>query len=156
MSSLAKLLGIREVPKEEIFREPPPPPKVSPFDFVRSITSGNQDLWAIHGDAVAERAYVTYVINRGLSYSADTTLFVNEVNMRSHMPKQSQFEFLLGAIPKKKRFDKWEKADPIDDSVRVIMEYYDYNIEDAKEARRILTDEQIKILESRMSKGGVR
>jgi hypothetical protein len=130
-------------------------PKLSPFDFTKSITYGKNDIWEESGEDIANRSYIPYLVNRGLSQSIDTVLFANEINKYHDLPKRTQYEFYLHAVPKRKRFDKWAKADAQDEKIGIIREYYGYTIEVAIQAARILTSDQVKELKQRMSKGGV-
>lgn len=132
--------------------EPIKETKLSPFDFIKSINQTNEDLLE---DPEREREYVPYIVNRGLSYSLDTVLLANEMNRLPSADKKMQFEFLRMAIRKKKRYDTWIKAEKESDALKIVMEYYNYSIEKAKQVLPLLTSEQIAELEKRMFKGGV-
>jgi len=150
--NLSSMLGMSPpvIPATE--EELPKPKKISPFDYTSSISYTKENLMV---DEDAERQYNAYMVNRALSFGADTVLFANEVNKYPQMPKQMQYQFLIGTIRKKKRYDTWQKADSEHDDINVIKEYYGYSSEKAKQALSLLTPEQISQLKDRMFKGGL-
>ncbi len=106
-------------------------------------------------DDVAEKAYTSFMVNRGLSYFPDTILFANEMNVNHHIDHRLQFDFFINIIKKKKRFSKWAKPINIE-NLELIKEYYGYSNEKAKSVLSLLNDEQINELKLRMYKGGKR
>lgn len=125
---------------------------MNPFDFVNAINQTKQDLFK--DDPQADKDYKAYLINRSLSYFPDTVVQANVMNMNSNIPSEWQFQFLLNSIAKKKRFSKWTKADAATDMLLLVQEYYGYSSDKAKEAMRILSDEQLKLIEQKLNKGG--
>lgn len=101
-----------EVVEEPVFKEP----AISPFDFINAITFNKTDLIV---DDWSEKQYVPYIINKGLSYGADTVIPANEMNSRAHLDKKLQFQFLINNIRPRKRFNKWIKVEKIE-SIEVI------------------------------------
>lgn len=150
--SLCELLGIDE-PVEVVEEPVQKAQKLTPFDFVNAISYGKDDLFNEHDDA--EKAYNAYVVNRALSFSPDMVLFANEMNMYPHTPARMQFEFLKSSIRKKKRYDKWVKAEKESEDIAVIKEYYGYSNEKAKQALLMLAPHEIDELKTRMFKGGI-
>lgn len=126
---------------------------ISLSEFLNAINYTKVDI--IDGDDVAEKEYTPFIINRCLSYFMDTVLHVNEMNMYSDIPKKIQFLYLKTAIRKNKRFSKWMKTEKIE-HLELIKEYYGYGNKKAKEALEILSPEQIKIIQEKMFRGGVR
>jgi len=106
-------------------------------------------------DDVAEKAYASFMVNRGLSYFPDTILFANEMNVNHHIDHRLQFDFFINIIKKKKRFSKWAKPINIE-NLELIKEYYGYSNEKAKSVLSLLNGEQINELKLRMYKGGKR
>ena len=125
---------------------------MNPFDFLNSINSTKNDIMV---DDIAEKAYNSFMVNRGLSYFNDTVLMANEMNMNSHLDSRLQFDFLINIVRKKKRFSKWNKPEVISD-VEVVKEYYGYSNEKARQALSLLTADQIIVLKKRVFKGGRR
>ena len=106
-------------------------------------------------DDIAEKDYNAFMVNRGLSYFADTILMANEMNINHHLDSRLQFDFLINIVKKKKRFSKWLKANEIE-NLRVIKEYYGYSDEKAKSVLSLFNDEDINELKNRIYKGGKR
>jgi len=104
-------------------------------------------------DELAEKGYKPYLTNRSLSYHQDSILYANEMNMRPHLDSKLQYELLLNSLRKRKRFSKWKKQDP-DASVEMIMEYFGYGRSKAEQALRVLTDDQLTMIELALDKGG--
>ena len=128
--------------------------KISPFDFIAAITSTKQDL--LKNDPLTVRDYKKsiFIVNRGLSYFADTILYANAMNVHHQIPPEWQFSFLLNSIHKKKRFSKWNKKDELGDNFQLVKDYYKYSDEKAKIALNILTDDQLKEIKEKLYKGG--
>jgi hypothetical protein len=124
----------------------------SPFDFINAINQTKEDL--IRKDPLNEKDYSPFMVNRGLSYFADTVMMANEMNVHSGIPKKWQNDFLLNTISKKKRFSKWHKKDAEDRKLLLIMEYYKYSTERAKEVMDIVSPDQLTMIEEKLYKGG--
>ena len=125
---------------------------MSPFDYLNAINTTKKDIMV---DDVAEKAYASFMVNRGLSYFPDTILFANEMNVNHHIDHRLQFDFFINIIKKKKRFSKWAKAYNIE-NLELIKEYYGYSNEKAKSVLSLLNDAQINELKLRIYKGGKR
>ena len=125
---------------------------MSPFDFLNAINLTKKDL--IREDPLNEKDYVPFMVNRGLSYFSDTVMMANEMNRHSGIPKVWQNDFLLNTISKKKRFSKWHKKEADSQTILLIMEFYKYSSERAREVVDLLSPEQIKIIEEKLYKGG--
>lgn len=123
---------------------------MNPFDFLNAVNHTKEDIMI---DDVAEKAYNSFMVNRGLSYFHDTALIANEMNINHHLDNRLQFDFLINIIRKKKRFSKWAKAHKIDD-VEVVKEYYGYSNEKARQAIKLLSSEQLDELKKKVYKGG--
>lgn len=104
-------------------------------------------------DPLNEKDYSPFLINRSLSFFPDTILYANEMNRYSDIPKKSQFSYYLNSIPKRKRYSKWFKKDAETKPLSLVMEYYGYSSEKAKEALKILSEEQLKTIEEKLTKG---
>jgi len=125
---------------------------MSPFDFINAINQSKEDLFKT--DPTANKEYKPYIVNRGLSYFHDTIVQANEMNQRHQIPNEWQFAFLLNSITKKKRFSQWHKADKATETLTQVQEYYGYSSEKAKDALRILSDEQLTLIKEKLNKGG--
>lgn len=126
----------------------------NPFVFVDSVSYSKKNLMrGTANDELAEKGYKPYLTNRSLSYHQDSILFANEMNMRPTAEYKWQYEFLLNSLRKRKRFAKWKKQEP-DAAVEMIMEYFGYGRSKAEDALRVLTDEQLAMIEVALDKGG--
>jgi hypothetical protein len=124
---------------------------LTPFDFVNAISHTKENLLE---EEWAETQYNTYVVNKALSFGQDTVIWANEMNSRPHIDKHLQFQFLINIIKPKKRYNKWIKADKIE-NLDVVKAYYNYNTEKARQALNILSDQQIDLLKLKLHKGGL-
>ena len=136
---------------------------LSPFAIINSICEGTRgvDLFASvrHGEIAdgsesPEKAYVGFMINRGLSYHADTVLLANEMNRRHRTPAVMQYDFLRGTIRARKRFAKWEKMED-SDAVKFVSLEYGYSYPKAREALKLLDEDQIETIIKKHDHGGL-
>lgn len=127
--------------------------KLSPFDYLNSINFTKNHLMHDSENEDAEKDYLPFLVNRGLSYFQDTALLANEMNLHGGLDKRLQYDFLFHVIRKRKRFSKWAKKERSED-VEVLMEYYDYSTSKAEEALRSLNQEQMDEIKRRAFKGG--
>lgn len=125
---------------------------MNPFDYLNTINTSKKDIMV---DDIAEKDYNAFMVNRGLSYFADTVLMANEMNINHHLDSRLQFDFLINIVKKKKRFSKWLKANELE-NLEVIKEYYGYSDEKAKSVLSLFNDEDINELKNRIYKGGKR
>ena len=125
---------------------------MSPFDYINDINYGKKNIMV---DDIAEKDYNAFIINRGLSFSRDTILFANEMNIQHHLDSRLQYEFFINIIRKQKRWSKWIKPQDVD-NLELIKEYYGYSNEKAKSVLSLFNDDQIEELKNRIYKGGKR
>lgn len=135
------------VQKEDTYKAP----AISPFDFINAINFDKKDLIV---DDWSEKQYTPYIVNRGLSFGADTAIPANEMNSRPHLDRKLQFDFLINTIRPRKRYNKWVKAEKVE-AIEVVKTYYGYSIEKARQALLILTSEQLNHLKQKLEKGGL-
>jgi len=102
-----------------------------------------------------EKDYKAFLVNRSLSYHMDCIMYANQMNLNPNLDGKLQYQYLLNTVrPMKRRFEKWQKAASVK-NIEYVKEYFGYSNEKAKEALRILTDEQITLLKEKLDKGGV-
>lgn len=123
---------------------------MSPFDYLNAINDTKKDVMV---DDIAEKQYVPFMVNRGLSYFVDTALLANEMNIHHHVDKKLQFDFLINSVRKRKRFSKWIKPQE-QEALLIVKEYYGYSNEKAKSALSLLSSDQIEQLKQQLSTGG--
>lgn len=123
---------------------------MNPFDYLNSINDTKKNIMV---DDIAEKQYVPFMVNRGLSYFVDTALLANEMNRYHHIDKKLQFEFLINSVRRRKRFSKWIKPHE-SEALLIVKEYYGYSNEKARSALSLLSSEQIDQLKQQLFKGG--
>ena len=129
---------------------------MNPYDFVNDINFGKKDIMTDSDNPeLAESTYNPFLTNRALSYFPDTIQFANMMNKNSHIDNMLQYSFLLNIIRKRKRFSKWFKKND-DDVLQMVIDYYGYSVNKAKEALKILNDEQIEFIREKLIKGGMK
>jgi hypothetical protein len=103
-----------------------------------------------------EKDYKGFLVNRALSYHIDCILYANQMNMNHGLSPKLQYQYLLNTVrPIKRKFEKWQKATAVKD-IECVKEYFGYSNEKAKEALRILSDQQIALIKEKLEKGGVK
>ena len=129
---------------------------MNPFDFVTDINLGKKDIITNSDNPeLAERTYNPYLTNKSLSYFQDTVHYANEMNMHGDLNHKMQYSFLLNIGRKRKRFSKWHIT--IDDeNLQAVIDYYGYSVKKAKEALKILSNEQLSTIKLKLSKGGMK
>lgn len=123
---------------------------ISPFEFANSINDTKENLIV---DDWSEKQYSPFIVNKALSYSSDTVKLANEMNSRPHIDSKLQYDFLRSLVRKKKRYNKWLKPEK-EEQLELVKEYFGYNNVKAQEALRILSKDDLVIIEARLSKGG--
>ena len=125
----------------------------SPFDYVNEILQTKKQLIV---DAQTEKAYEPFLVNKTLSYHKDCIMYANEMNRRHQIDKKLQNDYLLNTIrPRKRSFNKWVKAEKSED-LACVKTYFGYSDAKAREALRLLSDEQIQQLKEKTDTGGLR
>ena len=120
-------------------------------DWLNSINQTKKDL--INEDPSLEKEYSPYIINRIYSGHLDAIMFANEMNQYHFLPKKMQYDFFLNTLRTKKRFSPWLHKDEIKD-LELVKRYYGYSNEKAKQALRILSEEQLNFIKSKFETGG--
>lgn len=114
--------------------------RLSPFDFVKSISEKNGNLMRECPDV--ERDYVPFVVNRALSFSADAVLYANEMNCQPFSDRRMQYDYLYHAVRKRKRYDKWTKrAEDESGILEAIMVAYSVGRRRANEYASLMSEE---------------
>jgi hypothetical protein len=131
---------------EEVWKKP----SVSPFDFANAINHSKEKLIV---DDWSEKQYNPWIVNKSMSYGADTVIYANEMNSRPHLDRRLQFDFLINTVRPRKRFNKWLKPETVD-ALEIIQEYYGYSIGKARQVLPLLDDAQLEIIKKKLNKGG--
>lgn len=118
-------------------------------DWLNSINFTKEDL------SEEINSYPPFIVNRCLSGHIDCVLFVNEMNMNAHLPKDMQYSFYLNSLRKRKRFSPWLRKDKVKD-LECVKQYYGYSNEKASQALKILNKEQLNFIKQRLETGGTK
>ena len=124
---------------------------MGPFEFIKAINSNKN---VMKNDSLAEKEYIPFLVNRGLSYFQDTILQVNEMNRCHYLDKQLQFDYLLNNIRPRNRWSKWLKPSKIE-NLEIVKSYFGFGNEKAKDALEVLSDTQIEEIKTLFTEGGV-
>lgn len=126
---------------------------MNPFDYVNAILQNKKQLIV---DEITEKDYTSFLVNRSLSYHKDCIMYANEMNRRHFIDKKLQNDFLLNTVRSQKRpFAKWAKVEKNDD-LECIKLIYNFSDSKARDARRLLSKEQIQELKEKTDTGGLR
>jgi len=120
---------------------------MNPFDLISSVSHTKQDILE------DEKDYNAYLINRGLSHFPDTIMYANVMNENYSLDNRLQYDFLMHSLRPRKRFSKWPKAEKTED-VELMKRHYGYSDEKARQALRVLSQDQIEEIRQLRSLGG--
>jgi len=99
--------------------------------------------------------YKAFMVNRALSYHMDCVLYANEMNLRPGLDSDMQYSYLLNTIRSvKRKFQPWQKTEVLKD-LECVKLYFGYSNEKAKDALRILNEDQIAEIRAKTNIGGV-
>lgn len=127
--------------------------KLSPFAFIKSVTGEKNYLFSEEAGG-ADKEYVPYIVNKGLSFGPDTLLFAAEMTKYGDLPKKTQYDFYFYGIPKKFRKMPWHKKDSTPEGLKAVQEYYHCNATRAEEYLKLLSSEQMEHIQTVISHGG--
>ena len=121
-------------------------------EIIPSILQTKKDVFE---DDPTYKTYLPFLVNKALSFHLDCILYANEINMHSELDNKLQNAYLINTIrPIKRKFQPWQKAQ-VNTDIECVKAYFGYSNEKAKEALRILSDEQLAIIKAKTEKGGV-
>lgn len=124
------------------------------FKFVEAASKSKKDL--IKDAEIPEdmeKKYNPYITNRAFSFYLDTILHANEMNGKHWLFKDAQFRYYLGALRPKWRQSEWFKAKK-DTDLDNIQQVFQCNRTVAKQYMSILSEENLQIINNKVSKGG--
>jgi hypothetical protein len=123
----------------------------NPFDYVNAILQNKKQMIV---DDLTEKDYIPFLVNRSLSYHSDCIMYANEMNRRHFLDKKLQNDFLINTVRSRKRpFAKWVKSEKSED-IACVKLAYGLSDSKAREALRLLSDEQIQLLKEKTDTGG--
>ena len=124
---------------------------MSPFSYIKAISETKENVMLTSED---EKKYSSFIVNRGLSFFMDTIFQVNEMNRNHHLDGRLQFDYLINNIRKKRRYSKWLKPEKLK-NVQLVKEYYGFSYEKAKDALKVLSEDQLAYIIDKPYQGGV-
>jgi hypothetical protein len=143
--------------------EKPEEKYVKPAYDWRYENSINVEKEPLSLDGNLEHKYNQWRTNTSLSAHIDTLFYVNEMNIYHHLSDKLHYHYLFYSVRKAKRFGKKKtendkKLERVlkkeQELVSLIQEHYKYNTTKARQALKILTEEQLDTIRKIEEKGG--
>jgi hypothetical protein len=124
------------------------------FKFVEAVSKSKTDLMknAEIPDEM-EKKYNPFITNKAFSFHLDTILHANEMNSKHWLFKDAQFRYYLGALRPRYRKSEWFKAKK-DSDLDNIQQVFQCNRTVAKQYMKVLSKENMQIINNKVSKGG--
>lgn len=123
--------------------------------FKEVIPSILQTKKNVFNDERDYKDYKAYMVNRALSFHMDCVLYANEMNLYPGLDSDMQYQYFLNTIrPMKRKFQPWQRQEVLKD-LECVKQYFGYSDEKAKQALRILTDDNLAEIKARTNIGGV-
>lgn len=120
-------------------------------EIVPSILKTKTDVLQTVDD---EKSYVSFVVNKALSFHSDCVLFANEMNVNCHLDKKLQYHFLLNTCRSGNRpFRKWMKLEKPED-LDAVKFAYGCSDKKARDILEILSNDQKSELRKQMDPYG--
>lgn len=118
---------------------------MNPFEFINSISSEREIKFT---DEVIEEYFKPYLAMQFFGNFPDTVSEANMVNTLPLAPSNfDTFIMLHSIIEKRRRYNKKEKKDKeIEDKIKILMEYYNYSREKAKDVLNLHTEEMFECM----------
>lgn len=124
--------------------------------FKEVIPSILQTKKNVFSDERDYKDYKAYMVNRSLSFHMDCVLYANEMNLHPGLDSDMQYHYLLNTIrPMKRKFQPWQKTEVLKD-LECVKLHFGYSNEKAKEALRILNEEQLIVIRNLTDTGGIK
>lgn len=124
------------------------------FKFVESVSKSKTDL--IKNAEIPEemeKKYNPFITNKAFSFHLDTILHANEMNSKHWLFKDAQYRYYLGSLRPRYRKSEWFKAKK-DTDLDNIQTYFQCNRTIAKQYMKVLTKENLEVINNKVSKGG--
>lgn len=124
------------------------------FKFVEAVSKSKKDL--IKDAEIPEdmeKEYNPYITNKAFSFYVDTILHANEMNAKHWVFKDAQFRYYLGGLRPRFRKTEWFKAKK-DSDLDNIQQVFQCNRTVAKQYMKVLSKENLQVINNKVSKGG--
>lgn len=124
------------------------------FKFVEAVSKSKKDLIKeAELPEEMERKYNPFITNKAFSFHLDTILHANEMNSKHWVFKDAQFRYYLGSLRPRFRKGEWFKAKK-DTDLDNIQQVYQCNRTVAKQYLKVLSKENLEVINNKVSKGG--
>ena len=77
------------------------------------------------------------------------------MNFSPQLRNDMQYSFFIHSVRKSKRFSPWAKKSTNPD-LDIVKQYYNYSTEKAEQALKLLSKEEIQVIRSKLSVGGIK
>lgn len=121
------------------------------FDVLKDVTFEKQG--SLINDS-NQKDYPAFIINRFLSSELDCVLHAAEMNLLHGLSPEAQYQYMIHALRKRKRFLKFKKSS-VDENVKLVSEYYGISLSKAQVALPLHTQEQLEYMKHRLDVGGL-
>jgi len=119
----------------------------SPFDYAKSLTQTKENLYT--SEAIFNKEYVPFMVNRILSNSPQAVLFAECMNMYPDLDKKIQHDFYFYGIPKLGYTKMWSKkeegTEDVMDKVKHIATELGVNLGRAMEIMSRLDEHDLEV-----------
>ena len=122
-------------------------------EYLNAINYTKESLLDTEDESV-EKEYTPFVVNRCLSYFIDTVLYVNEMNRLPSTNKKMQFDYLLNAIRKNKRYSKWLRRESVE-NLDIVKQFYGYSDRKAREILDLISEDDVQWMKQMLDTGGM-
>jgi hypothetical protein len=122
------------------------------WDYLKAITQTKDR--SIFEDVDFDKNYEPFIIHRMLLQHRDAVMAANLMNERPWLDKKLQAMFLLNTLCACFRRNEKSLKITVPNDVRDVAEYYDCSLRAARDIVPLHTKEQMKIIRSRLEKGG--
>lgn len=120
-------------------------------DFLASINQTKDNLMESNDEI--ESSYPAWVVNRALSHHTDALFQANDMNSCPWIDRRLQYDFLLHSVKTRKRYAPWLRPEEIT-ALESVKTFFDYSTKQAKAALRVLTEDDLALIQRKVSKGG--
>lgn len=116
------------------------------FDYVKALYKHqeNEDL----------TEYVPFIVNRALSFSKDTILYANEMNLNYNLDPRLQYDYYFNSIRRGSRSARWIKSPKPDTDFLAVQQFFKYNGQKTRQALAILNNQQLEKIRENLIEGG--
>jgi hypothetical protein len=119
-------------------------------EFMNSINVTKENLMLTPEDT---KAYPAFVVARSLSYHRSCIDLVALLNDKNVSDAQMHYDFLIGTIPRGKKFAKWSKPEKFE-HIELVCKHYHCSSKVAVEYLNLMSQEEIDALVKMYDTGG--